>query len=60
MSLVDEIRAVINRNSAENGSDTPDFLLAGYLNDCLITWDKWVAARERWYGRGKDPDRIAP
>ena len=52
MSLVDEIRAVINRNNAESGSDTPDFLLAGYLNDCLITWDKWVAARERWYGRG--------
>jgi len=30
-----EIEQAINRNSKENGSDTPDFILAQYLIDCL-------------------------
>ena len=46
-----EIETAINRNSAENGSDTPDFILAEYLTDCLAAYDKAVATREDWYGR---------
>ena len=30
-----EIEQAINRHSIENGSDTPDFILAEYLIDCL-------------------------
>lgn len=47
----DEIKAAINRHSAENGSNTPDFILAEYLTDCLEVWDRTVRAREKWYGR---------
>jgi hypothetical protein len=47
----DEIRRAINRHSAENGSDTPDFILSEYLADCLEVWDRAVRAREKWYGR---------
>ena len=39
----------INRNSAENGSDTPDFILAEYLMTCLDNFDKTVHARSDWY-----------
>jgi hypothetical protein len=46
-----EIENAINRNSAENGSDTPDFILAEYLTDCLAAYDRAVCAREKWYGR---------
>ena len=46
-----EIEQIINRSSAENGSDTPDFILAEYLTGCLTTFDKAVRAREQWYGR---------
>lgn len=50
-NLRKEIENVINCNSAENGSDTPDFILAEYLTDCLTAYDKAVVAREKWYGR---------
>ena len=46
-----EIATAINRVSAENGSDTPDFILAEYLTDCLAAFDRAVSARENWYGR---------
>lgn len=46
-----ELSALINRYSLENGSNTPDFLLALYLTECLTTWNKAVRAREQWYGR---------
>lgn len=54
-SFMEELRALINRHSAENGSDTPDFLLAAYLYDCLVAFDRTVRDRERWYGRRKKP-----
>ncbi len=41
----------INRHCMENGSDTPDFMLADYLVGCLELFDKTIAAREKWYGR---------
>ena len=40
-----ELKDVINRHSMENGSNTPDFILAEYLLACLEAFDK--ATRER-------------
>lgn len=31
-----ELQTLINRHSKENESDTPDFILANYLKDCLL------------------------
>lgn len=45
-----DIENAINRNSAENGSNTPDFILAEFLTDCLAAFDKASRAREKWYG----------
>lgn len=50
-----DIEQAINRHSAENGSDTPDFILAEYLTDCLAAFDKATRARETWYGRKPKP-----
>lgn len=50
-----ELTKLINCESMENGSDTPDFLLAEYLTDCLSAFDRVVSAREKWYGRNKEP-----
>lgn len=44
-----DIATAINRHSAENGSDTPDFILAKYLTDCLHAFDRAVVFRENWY-----------
>lgn len=50
-----EIEQALNRECAENRSNTPDFILAEYLIDCLNAFDKSVNAREAWYGRGAKP-----
>lgn len=51
MCLRSDIENAINRASAENGSGTPDFILAEFLTDSLAAFDKAVATREAWYGR---------
>lgn len=48
--LREEIAAAINRNSAENGSNTPDYILAEFLEDCLRSFDKALQQRDAWYG----------
>lgn len=50
LSFRHELASVINRYSKENGSDTPDFILAKYLHDCLDAFDAAVKDRTRWYG----------
>ena len=51
LEFVAELEHLLNRYSKESGSDTPDFILAEYLRDCLHAWNAGVTARERWYGR---------
>lgn len=46
-----EIENAVNRHSAENGSNTPDFILAQFLMGSLRAFDAAVNARETWYGR---------
>lgn len=50
------IQHACNCACAENDSNTPDFILAEYLIDCLKSFDKAVNRREQWYGR--EPDRL--
>ena len=44
-----EIERAINCVSAENGSNTPDFILADFLVSCLAAFDRATQQRERWY-----------
>lgn len=53
-----KIEQAINSVSAENGSDTPDFILAKYLTDSLEAFDRAVNWREKWYGRDRKPVEI--
>ena len=57
--LRDRIEEAINCVCAENGSNTPDFILAEYLTDCLAAFDKAVVHREKWYGRDPEMARWA-
>ena len=45
-----ELASVINRHSKERGSDTPDFVLAGFLHNILEVYNDAVADRDRWHG----------
>lgn len=46
-----ELEKLINRHSQENGSNTPDFILALYLGNCLRAFNQAVNRREGHYGR---------
>ena len=50
-----ELETLINRYSLENGSNTPDFILADYLMECLQNFDKTMGARSKWYGHEDKP-----
>lgn len=45
-----DLQKLINRYSKENGSDTPDRILADYLIASLAAFDAATVARDRWYG----------
>ena len=44
-----DLRALLNVTQRENGSDTPDYILARYLSDCLKAFDRAVRDRSKWY-----------
>ena len=46
-----ELSSLINRHSLENESDTPDFILAKYMKECLDNFNKAIHLREIFYGR---------
>lgn len=48
-SFKKELEDLINSHSKETGSDTSDFILAEYLNDCLLAFDKAVTRRREWW-----------
>jgi len=49
MGLQEEIMIAINKNSAENKSNTPDFILAQFLMMCLSAYNNAVEMRDRWH-----------
>jgi len=55
LALETSIMHTLNAYSAEQDSDTPDFILANYLMGCLDNWNLANKAREKWYGRLKTP-----
>ena len=43
----------------ENESNTPDFILAQYLESCLTAFNTATQQRENWYGRDPRPNSIS-
>lgn len=44
-----ELTGLINKYSLESLSNTPDFILAFYLKDCLLAWQNAQTRRTAWY-----------
>lgn len=59
LTLAEELRAVLNRHSSENNSNTPDWILADYLTACLDAFNEAVKKRASWYGRWDIPGQPA-
>jgi hypothetical protein len=45
----DELTTLLNKYNLENGSNTPDWILAEYLDDCLKAFDLALQKRAKWY-----------
>ena len=41
----------LNSHNMENFSDTPDYILAQYLSDCLNAFDSAVLLRRNWHSK---------
>lgn len=52
--LQKELQHLLNRHSVENGSGTPDFILANFMLRCLLAFEVSISSREMWYGRKQD------
>lgn len=50
MAFLEELQHLINKHCRENESDTPDFILAEYLAECLSVYAKCILKRDKWYG----------
>lgn len=50
-SFITELQQLINKHSLENGSNTPDFILASYMFNCLQNFQLASNRREEWYGK---------
>lgn len=48
MTFQEELTALLNRHSRDNGANTPDFILAEYLTKCLLAFTQAVHDRSEW------------
>jgi hypothetical protein len=53
-----ELEQLINKHSVESESNTPDFILAEYLSNCLNTFNIATKRREDWYGRNSSKKEL--
>lgn len=50
MSFEAELRRLINSHSMENDSDSPDYVLASFMANCLDAFNWAVRARDEYHG----------
>ena len=55
MNVQEKLTSLINTASLENGSDTPDSILAQYLMACLSAFDHAVILRSDWHKQHDEP-----
>lgn len=48
-----ELQSLVNKHSLENQSDTPDFILADFIEGCLFAFNNAITDRSTWYGKDK-------
>ena len=55
MSLESKISELLNVYNQESLSNTPDFILAEYLTNCLNAFNYATKERDRWYNIKLEP-----
>lgn len=59
-SLVRSVTKVINQHSAENASNTPDFILAEMMVSALEAFEEGSRARECWFDKALTINNVDP
>lgn len=54
------LQVLLNQFTQENESNTPDFILAGYIQTCLDAFNEAVRARDVWYDIKPHPGWTKP
>ncbi len=52
-----ELAALINRYSIDNAASTPDFVLAEYMTQCLVSYFAANKACEKWHNKKVERER---
>lgn len=50
-----DLTILLNSYSEENRANTPDFILAAYMLQCLNAFNTGVRRRDEWYGISPAP-----
>jgi len=58
MNFKKDLENLLNIHSKENDSNTPDFILASYIGNCLHAFTEATQQRESWYGRDDSPSSV--
>lgn len=56
--FLEKLTSLINIYSREGNSNTPDVILAKYLEKSLAAFEEAVCQREEWHGRNPHPDHV--
>jgi hypothetical protein len=59
MEFRKELTDLINKYNIENGSNTPDYVLAEFIDNMLMAFDIAVNNREKTYGRNGVKDKYS-
>lgn len=54
-NLQEKLRVLLNKYSVESKSNTPDFILAKYIMNCLDAFTEAVQQRDDWYHENHKP-----
>lgn len=49
-TFADELAALLNKYNKESASNTPDFILAEFIEASLSVWNQTCSRRDAWYG----------
>ena len=55
--FLDEMTDLINKYSMENGSNTPDSILANYMLESLFVFERAVKSRDQYYDIPKESNQ---
>ena len=51
MAFKEELEKLLNKYSMENMSNTPDYILANYMYNCMHSYNAAVSARDKWHSK---------